>query len=69
MVIKTLYVVKFKGETLDKALSKCGGLKGCFRTPEEALLSAEQAGFRLTEIRIVRITYETLKSLDHLIGK
>ncbi len=58
---KVLYVIKFKGETLDSSLRKCGGLKQCFRNLEEAVESAKHAGFNMKEIRIVKIQYETIK--------
>lgn len=68
-VIKILYVLKFKGETLDSALRKCGGFKGCFSDPKEAISSAKAAGFDLKDIRLVKVSYETLKQLDHLMKK
>lgn len=64
MIVRIKYIAKTKGETLDRALEKCGGFKFCHHTPEEALKSAEQNGFKRKDIQIVKVQYETLKQYN-----
>lgn len=64
MAVKVLYVIKFKGETLDAALRKCGGLKQCFRSFETAIESAKHASFNLKNITIIKIQYEKIELIN-----
>lgn len=67
--MKTRYLVKFNGETLNNALKNSRGIDKLFETPELAIVYAIKEGFSLDAIKVMCIQISEVKNIKSLIFK